>query len=111
MKSLFKCLCLALLLTACSSPPLPVEVKPVRPPAAGIVRQVNRAEHYLVFERLQPLAPGRELRFLRNDRLIGSGRVTTVREEKFQVADILSGSPQVGDFCEPVPALLPRSEP
>lgn len=80
-------------------PPSPPRQQPLR--MAGLIRQVNRAEHYFIFESELRFAPGSDMLILRNGQKIGEARVSDLGEKKFQAADILQGSPQPGDLCEP----------
>lgn len=73
----------------------------VLPRIAGVIRQVNRAEHYFIFETEARFPPGTELSVLRNGQKIGEAKVTRLWEKKFQAADILEGAPLPGDLCEP----------
>jgi hypothetical protein len=71
------------------------------PRIAGVIRQVNRPEHYFIFETESRFPPGTELSILRNGQKIGEAKVTGLWEKKFQAADILQGAPLPGDLCEP----------
>ena len=77
-----------------SAPPLPL------PAYAGIVRSVNRAEHYLIFESDARFAPGTNLTILRNGRKIGTAVAIGKWTKKFQAANIFEGAPLPGDLCE-----------
>jgi len=90
-----------LLIFGCASRPPPEDGSTPAPPAAGIIRQVNPAEHYFIFESGKAIPTGTELRLLRKGRDIGVGRALNTREKKFQAADILEGAPRPGDLCEP----------
>ncbi|MGA0334237.1 MAG: hypothetical protein ACO3N7_02225 [Kiritimatiellia bacterium] len=95
-----------LFFSGCALFSTPEPSAPDRPPAAGIIRQVNRAEYYFVFESGKPFPPGAELRILRNGQEMGRGRAREIRQKKFQAADILEGAPQTGDLCEIRPSPL-----
>ncbi|MDF3127767.1 hypothetical protein P0Y35_01025 [Kiritimatiellaeota bacterium B1221] len=88
--------------------------KPVEPPPpprpynAGIIRQVNQAEHYFVFESGKILPENTELTLLRKGRIIGKARVNPIQDKKLQTADILRGAPLPGDLCEPEISSLPQ---
>lgn len=104
--SKFFLLIISLMLTGCAGWHAPEDPPASRPPPAGILRNVNRPEYYFVFESGKPFPAGTELRILRKGRQVGTAKVTALAEKKFQVADILSGAPEVGDLCEPrIPAL------
>ncbi len=109
MKSVIYVIVTILFLCGCSSTK-PVEAPPpARPLQAGIIRQVNRAEHYFIFESGKPIPVNTEMTILRKGRKIGKARVTAIQEKKFQAADILSGAaPLPGDLCEPEISTLPR---
>lgn len=96
-----------LLLPACAlfraeeSPPTSL------PPYAGLIRQVNRAEHYFIFESEIRVPTGTEIAILRHGKKIGRAKVLSFQDKKFQTADILSGAPVAGDLCEAQPSRLP----
>ncbi|MEX2607802.1 MAG: hypothetical protein WD708_10695 [Kiritimatiellia bacterium] len=72
-----------------------------RPSPVGIVRFINRPEHYLIFEAENAIPAGTGLLILREGRRVGSARVGTQQNRKFQTADILEGAPSVGDVVQP----------
>ena len=108
MKSLLHVIALLLLLCGCTSTKPVESPPPTRPPNAGVIRQVNRAEHYFIFESGQTMVPGTEMTILRNGKKVGKARVVDLREKKFQAADIVSGAAVPGDLCEPEGSTLPR---
>jgi hypothetical protein len=71
------------------------------PPSLGIVRFINRPEHYLIFEAERPIPAGTGLLILREGRRVGAARVGTQQNRKFQTADILDGAPDVLDVVQP----------
>lgn len=73
------------------------------PPALGIVRFINRPEHYLIFEAENVIPAGTGLLILREGRRVGTARVGTQQNRKFQTADILEGAPSVEDVVQPRP--------
>lgn len=80
-------------------------VKDPAPPPVGIVRSINRPEHFLIFEAERAIPAGTRLRILREGRQVGTGEVGTLQNRTFQTADILEGSPAVGDVVQPRPLL------
>lgn len=79
--------------------------RPDAPPAvttrpAGVVREVNAAERYLVFESLFPFMPGEILHIIRDGRRVGQVRVHRLRHRPFFAADLLEGIPRPGDILE-----------
>ena len=90
---------LSCMLWGCASAPDPEPVE--RHPPVGIVRSVNLHERYLVFEAEFRTPPGQEMRLLRDGLPVGRLQAGAVRKRKFQSADILEGSPRVGDLVEP----------
>lgn len=73
------------------------------PPALGIVRFINRPEHYLIFEAQNAIPADTRLIVLREGRRIGTARVGTQQNRTFQTADILEGAPSAGDVVQPRP--------
>lgn len=83
-------------------------VAPRRRPPVGIVRSVNLAERYVIFEAEFRIPPGMDMRLLRDNRPVGLLKSQRYRRRKFQAADILEGRPQQGDLVEPVSAVEPQ---
>jgi hypothetical protein len=90
---------LLILSSGCVQTPEPDPVP--RHLAVGIIRSVNLAERYVVFEAEFRVPPGREMRLLQNGLPAGRLRAGSYRRRKFQSADILEGRPRTGDLVEP----------
>jgi hypothetical protein len=67
----------------------------------GIIRSVNRPEHYFIFETEVLFPTGSQLTILRNGRAVGKAEALHRKSKKFQAANILEGAPLTGDLCEP----------
>jgi len=91
---------LSVFVSACTTTPTPETTASL--PPVGIIRSVNLAERYVVFESEIKSTPGTQLRLLRQQKQIGLLETGTFRKRKFQSADILEGRPQPGDFAEPI---------
>lgn len=70
----------------------------IRP--AGVVRQVNGAERYLIFESTFVFRPGQSLQAVRDGRPVAEIRVLPQVRRPFYAADILEGAPRVDDLVE-----------
>ncbi|MCC5848156.1 MAG: hypothetical protein JJU29_08685 [Verrucomicrobia bacterium] len=78
-----------------SSPEGEVFIRP-----AGVVRHVNTAERYLIFESSFVFRPGQELQAMRDGRAVAEIRVLPQARRPFFAADILEGAPRVDDLVE-----------
>jgi hypothetical protein len=92
--------------TGCRTPP--GKEAPLHPPPVGIIRFVNQAERYVVFEAEFSIRPGEKMNILRDGTAIGQLESGTQRRRKFQSADILEGHPKPGDQVEPVLPVKPQ---
>jgi hypothetical protein len=94
------------LIGACTTPPEQRQASS-RPPV-GIIRSVNQAERYVVYEAEFQLSAGSKMRILRDGKTVGQLQAGTFRRQKFQVADLLEGRPLPGDLAEPILPVKPQ---
>jgi hypothetical protein len=90
---------LLLSLSACLGRRNPPETE-TRFRPAGVVRIVNSAERYLIFESFFAFAPGQELSVMHKGRKSGVVRVLELRKRPQFAADLLEGSARPGDIVE-----------
>ena len=95
-------------LTGCLTWESTPQSDPITVYPAGIVKRVNFAEKYLVFEASHSFDAGKVLTVIREGSPVGKVRVLAFKRKRIQSADILEGVPEPGDVLEGPPPAQPQ---